>query len=37
MRPILFSLSVAVLALSACGGDGEPSDEGGQRRYTQWF
>jgi hypothetical protein len=28
MRPILFSLAVAVLALSACGGDGETSGEG---------
>lgn len=29
MRPILFPLAVAVLSLSACGGDSETSDEEG--------
>jgi len=35
MRPILFSLAVAVLAaLSACGGDAETSDEGPGQNST---
>jgi len=34
MRPIPFSLAVAVLALSACGGDSETSDEGPSQNST---